>query len=58
MFNEYLELSVLFMILAFTVIQLGMAVASRLWYPQVKRWKERLQASHSIPARLELIIFR
>lgn len=57
MFNAYFELSVLFVILAFTVIQIGMAVASRLWYPHLKHWKERLQASHSIPARLELIIF-
>ena len=52
-----IELTALFMALAFSAIQFGMAIASRLWYPKLYAWKTRLQHSHSIRAKLALTIF-
>ena len=44
-------------ILLFGALQLGMALLNWKCYPLVKRWKNSLLNSHSIPAKLALTIF-
>ena len=44
-------------IIAFGLRQVGMMIASHYWFPRVQAWKNSLQSSHSMWAKLELIIF-